>query len=265
MDKTKAESHRDLEQYGLHLIENRSIQGRLDFERPVFIFGPRRIKHCAIGAFTLLNGYQSVSIYATRIGRYCSIAEDTVIGPPEHPTDWLSSSVAMFTRPENSPVMYRDPDFARLAPESSPKPMFATPGRTVIGHDVWIGAAAFIKRDLTIGHGAIIGAGSVVVKDVPPYAIVAGVPARVVRMRFPEAIIERLLTLEWWKYDLAPHKHDIDFANIEAALEVIEDKLVQGALSLLQPETYRVSQPSHIRSSGIESHYEVERLAQPLY
>ena len=49
------------------------------------------------------------------------------------------------------------------------------------------------------------------------------------------AYIERLLTLEWWKYDLAPHKHDIDFSNIEAALEVIEDKLAQGVLSLLQP------------------------------
>lgn len=69
-----------------------------------------------------------------------------------------------------------------------------------IGHDVWIGDQAMIKRGVKVGHGTIIGARAVVTKDVPPYAIVGGVPAKVIRYRFTEEIIERLLASQWWRY-----------------------------------------------------------------
>jgi acetyltransferase-like isoleucine patch superfamily enzyme len=72
---------------------------------------------------------------------------------------------------------------------------------TDIGHDVWIGRRAIIMGRLTIGTGAIIGADAVVTRDVEPYSIVVGVPARPVRMRFPETTIGRLLDSEWWTYD----------------------------------------------------------------
>ncbi len=73
---------------------------------------------------------------------------------------------------------------------------------TTTGHDVWIGTRAIILSGVTVGHGAVIGAGAIVTKNVPPYAIVAGVPAISRRMRFPPDIVSRLLQLKWWDYHL---------------------------------------------------------------
>jgi acetyltransferase-like isoleucine patch superfamily enzyme len=75
------------------------------------------------------------------------------------------------------------------------------PLRTDVGADVWIGCGAIIKAGIKIGVGAVIGAGSVVTKDIPPYAIVAGNPCRVIRYRFSEDVIRRLVDSEWWKKD----------------------------------------------------------------
>jgi virginiamycin A acetyltransferase len=69
-----------------------------------------------------------------------------------------------------------------------------------IGHDVWIGQHAMLARGITIGHGAVIAAGAVVTKDVPPYAVVAGVPARIVRIRFADDVVQRLLASCWWDH-----------------------------------------------------------------
>lgn len=71
----------------------------------------------------------------------------------------------------------------------------------VIGNDVWIGDRVFVKNGIKIGTGAVIGAGAVVTKDVPPYAVVAGVPAKVIKYRFSEAVIEKLLASKWWRLD----------------------------------------------------------------
>jgi virginiamycin A acetyltransferase len=75
-------------------------------------------------------------------------------------------------------------------------------GDTVIGHDVWLGYSALVLPGVTIGHGAVVAAASVVSRDVPPYAIVAGNPARVVRPRFEEEDIERLLRIAWWNWPI---------------------------------------------------------------
>ena len=82
--------------------------------------------------------------------------------------------------------------FAHLPHEDCPK--------TIIGSDVWIGAHAQIKSGLTIGNGAVVAAGAVVTRDVPPYAIVGGVPAKVIRYRFDEKAIEALMSLKWWEW-----------------------------------------------------------------
>ena len=70
----------------------------------------------------------------------------------------------------------------------------------LVGHDVWIGAKVFIRDGVSVGSGAVVGAGAVVVKDIPDYAIVAGVPAKVIRYRFSDEIISKLLSLQWWNW-----------------------------------------------------------------
>ncbi|HEY0973490.1 MAG TPA: CatB-related O-acetyltransferase [Solimonas sp.] len=243
--------------YGLKVYEGKSIAGCLVYERPAFILDPRRIKNCKVGAFTYFNGHTTSSMYATEVGRYGQIGESCVIGPPEHPMDWFSTHMFAFTQPEHLPRFYELPDAVRLAPEGPIPTPFTLPPKTVIGHDAYIGAGAFIKRGVTIGTGAVVAARAVVTRDVPPYAIVAGSPARVLRLRLPEAQIERLLALEWWRYDLAPHKRAIDFAQVEATLDVLEAALKAGKLRPLRPDTYRV-----VRT---RSGFDLEPLPQPLY
>ena len=82
--------------------------------------------------------------------------------------------------------------------------------RTVLGNDVWIGSHVLIKGGVKVGHGAVIGAGAVVVNDVPPYAIVGGVPAKIIRYRFSAEIIENLLKLEWWNLSDELLKDNLD-------------------------------------------------------
>ena len=92
---------------------------------------------------------------------------------------------------------------------------------TKIGCDVWLGANVLVKSGVTIGHGVIVAAGSVVVKDVPAYAIVGGVPAKLIRYRFDENIRERLLKSKWWTLSLSDLKN-VSFDQIDTALEQIE-------------------------------------------
>lgn len=126
-------------------------------------------------------------IARTEMGRFCSIGPMAYVGLPQHPSKGFISSHPLFY--QNIPGRgfdYADRDyFEGFAP-------------TQIGNDVWIGANAMIKGGVKIGHGAIIGAGAVVTKDVPPYAVCVGVPAKVLRNRFDPDTIEFLLGFRWW-------------------------------------------------------------------
>lgn len=120
-----------------------------------------------------------------KIGSYCSIANNVIIGGGMHPMNWVAMS----------PVFYYGRD--------SVKKKFSTFQRehvktTIIGHDVWLGHGVHIKQGVTIGTGAVVGMGAVVTKDVPPYAIVGGNPAKIIRMRFNENVVKDLLKSEWW-------------------------------------------------------------------
>ena len=247
-----------LHQYGLIMHEPASVIGSLKYERPGWVFA-HRLKHCAIGAFTFFNAAGKTSVYRTRMGRYAQIGESSIIGPPEHPMDWFSSHPFAFTRPDEVPVMYQLEDFERLAPSADAGPSWASkqPNETLIGHEVYIGARSFIKRGVTIGDGAVVGAGSVVTRDVPPFAIVVGTPAKVVRQRFSDAIVERLMALQWWHYDLAPWREQIDFSKVETTLAFLEERAAAGELQHLQPDTYEL----RAGAGG----FDVRRLENPLY
>lgn len=120
------------------------------------------------------------------IGSFCSIASNVCIGGAMHPVDWVSMS----------PVFYSGRDSVKKKFSRFDRPADKI---THIGSDVWIGDGAFIKQGVNIGVGAVIGMGSVVTKDVPPYTIVAGNPAHVIRKRFSDDIINRLLESRWWE------------------------------------------------------------------
>ena len=119
------------------------------------------------------------------IGAFCSIADGVIIGGAQHPLNWVSTS----------PVFYKADGGTGLHLGSLDIPKNK---RTIIGHDVWIGHRAILMQGITIGNGAVIGAGAVVTKDVPPYAIVAGVPAKIIRYRFDENTIAQLQSTQWW-------------------------------------------------------------------
>jgi virginiamycin A acetyltransferase len=123
------------------------------------------------------------------IGRFCSIASGAtfLLNGGNHRTDTVSSyPFGMFGQ-----------DWRAAMPDSWP-----SRGDTIVGHDVWIGYCATLLPGVRVGHGAVIGAMSVVTGDVPPYAIAAGNPARLVRLRFSEADIARLLAIAWWDWPI---------------------------------------------------------------
>jgi acetyltransferase-like isoleucine patch superfamily enzyme len=119
------------------------------------------------------------------VGKFCSFAgEVTILRGHEHRIDWVSTY----------PFGVAFPDV-----EGLPFPA-RTKGNVVIGHDAWIGLGALIMSGVTIGNGAVIGARSVVTRDVPPYAVVGGVPAQVIKFRFDAPTIEALQRLAWWDW-----------------------------------------------------------------
>lgn len=122
------------------------------------------------------------------IGSFCSIANNVVIGGGMHPIEWVSTS----------PVFYfgRDSVKAKFSIHQRNKPL-----KTIIGNDVWIGNNSLIKQGVKIGTGSVIGMGSIVTKDVEAYSIVGGSPARLIKKRFSDELIERLLQSKWWELD----------------------------------------------------------------
>lgn len=138
-----------------------------------------RFSYCGYGCY----------IVNTEIGSFCSISDNVSIGGGTHPLNWVSTSPAFYYG--------RDSISKRLAKlDYNMKDL-----HTIIENDVWIGRGAYIKPGVTIGNGAVIGMGSVVTKNVKPYSIVAGNPARVIGERFDEAIVDRLLKTKWWTWD----------------------------------------------------------------
>jgi acetyltransferase-like isoleucine patch superfamily enzyme len=147
--------------------------------------------HTIVGAYTYIAA--GVFLNRTQIGNYCSIASGSKIGGMEHP--WRSGSTS--TRLSRHHIAERE---------------------TLIEDDVWVGSNVVIRQGLHIERGAVIGAGSVVLENVPPYTIVAGVPAREIRKRFSAEIIQQIAVTKFWEYP--PDKarsllETIEFPNVQ--------------------------------------------------
>lgn len=151
-----------------------------------------------LGAFSYqVSGY----CFAARIGRYCSIGEDVQIGRQDHPLNWVSTSPAFYL---GDKLFDLDDRFEGGKYYHKYKFTFDGPPTraqiTTIGNDVWIGHGAYIRAGVKIGDGAIIAAHSVVTKDVEPYTMVAGNPAKLKKYRSPARVIAGMQAVKWWKY-----------------------------------------------------------------
>ena len=160
------------------------IDNKSKINKNAKIYGGSQVLKSSIDAYSYIG--RRTSVVNARIGKFCSISGDCNIGLGTHTIDKLSTS-SIFTEKNNGTKI------------SWVKNDMVDPYKDVIiGNDVWIGAKAMIVGGISVGDGAVIGAGAVVTKDIPPYAIVGGVPAKIIRYRFEQSIIDQLLKLQWW-------------------------------------------------------------------
>lgn len=154
------------------------------FAKTTALGGHTRCFNVVVGAYSSIRDRGKVMNAV--IGNYTVIAKDCEIGLGVHPTNYLTCHSIFY---KNSPWGFH-PEWV--------KPVSNLVKITHIGNDVWVGAKCIVMDGITIGDGAIVAAGSVVTKDVPPFAIVGGAPAKVIKYRFPQDVIERLEEIQWW-------------------------------------------------------------------
>lgn len=210
---------------GRHLV-------RVHFEQSVVLSSPAIGGASFLGAHSYMNdgGCLRSGVF---VGRYCSIGRRVTLGAGSHSMLGLSTSPAVRM---GTATPYTRDEIKALGGRRR------KPSHTVLNSDVWIGDGAVIIPGATIGVGAVIGANSVVTKDVPAYAVVGGVPARVIKYRFPDDIICRLLATEWWEHS-AEMIGALPTGNVFEFLEVAEG----GGLGEAQPfTTFRIESSARV-------------------
>ncbi|GIT90650.1 acetyltransferase [Jannaschia pagri] len=169
-----------------------------------------RVAHASLDDYSYCDRYADIA--NARIGKFSNIAAFARIGATDHPLDTAACHH----------FLYRSDDYWDDADRDAA--FFAHRQSRVaeIGHDTWIGAGAMVKPEVTLGHGAVVAAGAVVTKDVAPYTIVAGTPAKVLRLRQPTEVADRLIALAWWDWShdaLRAALRDFRAMRAEAFLE----------------------------------------------
>jgi virginiamycin A acetyltransferase len=215
------------------------LHGAIDIDERVMVETPVTLGSvdfwqapAEVGAFSYFG--PGCTFANASVGRYSSIGPGVQVGMTRHPADWLTTSpigyVPDFLNFERH-LAGHHPDWTRALPlqEYDLRPA------TRIGNDVWIGSRAFIKDGVTIGDGAIIGAHSVVTRDVPPYAIVVGSPAQIIRYRFADTLIERLHRLAWWRCNLLDMPA-LDVRDAEGCIDELERRIEAGEVGALDTQ-----------------------------
>ncbi len=167
-----------------------------------------RLLHTSVGPYTRIS--KGCSLIFTEVGKFCSFGIGVQLGAGRHPIHMAATSQLFY----NANSLKNDWVHPITYDQNLP---------IKVGNDVWIGSEALIMGGVTIGDGAVIGARSLVTKDIPPYAIAVGMPARVIKYRFEPEVIARLLEIRWWDFSEEEiHKHIGFFREQEITLEVLD-------------------------------------------
>lgn len=203
-----------------------------------FVFeAPSRINKSVFKGLSSIGAFSYCSdglVNATHIGRYCSIARSVNIGQFDHPTDWLSTHPFQYQRTfkiSTGSRFFNKAIYDSSCPEEHLQKIARKLSSTTtsIGNDVWVGHGVIVISGVNIGDGAIIAAGAVVTKDVPPFAIVGGVPAKIIKYRFDVSTVAQLQELKWWEY-ATWQLYGVNFADIQAAISGVSKLRSDGLI-----------------------------------
>lgn len=187
------------------IIDNTKLFDWVKIQRQCYFYNSE------VGSYTYFAGFNSVM--NASIGKFCSIGSNVSIGPGRHPLEYLSTSPVFYSKYKQCGFTFAD------------KSYYNEMGNVKIGNDVWIGANAVIFDDVVIGDGAVIAAGAIVTKNVEPYCIVGGVPAKFIKKRFSEDVINKLLSFKWWNRSqewLAEHYKE--FHSVEQFIKLLDSE-----------------------------------------
>jgi acetyltransferase-like isoleucine patch superfamily enzyme len=156
------------------------------FDRHTAVYGNCTLSHVKFGAFSYVNEHSAMG--RVTVGRFTSIGPGFICGYGEHPTNFITTSPVFYSTRGQCGISFTETS------------RYDEQHQMTIGNDVWIGARTFVRDGVKIGDGALIAAGAVVTADVPDYAIMGGVPAKLIRYRFPEDVVQQLLEIQWWNW-----------------------------------------------------------------
>ena len=193
-------------------VDHSEFGQHVDIQRNSMVYGSK------LGDYTYVG--KNFTVWNSVIGKFCSISWNVGIGGANHDYCKITQHAFLYAT-----------QFGLIDENNKPK-YERFPDDCIIGNDVWVGCNAVICRGVNVGDGAVIAAGAVVTKDVPPYSIVAGVPAKVIKKRCPEKLASELIQIAWWNWPIDLIKKNVELFNSpisEVSIELMR-KVVVGDL-----------------------------------